>query len=127
MQRSKINVNNFRIDYHCLLLSNTHYTFHIKVLAIRHFKLKHLHFSLNQTLSKLKRLHFSFNQTLCLSKTHVSLLGLLITFVNNFQFNLVVMFVSFCKSIFSSKLNLNEGTHFIIKSFLNYLLNYYLN
>jgi len=78
-----------------LLLSNTHYTFYIKALAIRHSKLKHLHFSLNQTLSKLKRFHFSFNQTLCLSKTHVSLLGLLITFVNNFQFNLVVMFVSF--------------------------------
>ncbi len=35
---------------------------------------------------------FSFNYTLCLSN---SLLGPLITFVNNFDFNLVIMFVYF--------------------------------
>ncbi len=42
------------------------------------------------TLSKLKCLHLSFNKTLSLFS-----LGLLITFVNTFHFNLVVMFVYF--------------------------------
>ncbi len=47
---------------------------------------------------------------LCLYKTQASSLGLVITFVNNFQFYVSV----FCKLVYSNKLNLNEVTHFII-------------
>ncbi len=46
--------------------------------------------SLNQTLCLSC---FSFNQTLCLSKPQSSSLGSLITFINNYHFDLVVIFV----------------------------------
>ncbi len=78
--------NNSRIDYQYLFLSNTLYTFKIKSACAS---------LLIKTIFKLKCLHFCFNQALCLAKTQASLLGLLITFVNNFQFNLVVMCVYF--------------------------------
>ncbi len=45
---------------------------------------------------------------------------MLITFVNNLQFNLVVMFVFFVKK-FSDKLNLNEASHFVIHGIAEYL------
>jgi hypothetical protein len=75
--------NNSRIDYQYLFLSNTLYTFKIKSACA------------SLLIKTIFKLNFSFNQALCLAKTQASLLGLLITFVNNFQINLVVMSVYF--------------------------------
>jgi hypothetical protein len=49
-------------------------------------------------------------KTLCQSRPKLPLLGLLITFVKNFQFNFFNVCV-FCKSIFSNKLDLKQETH----------------
>jgi hypothetical protein len=46
--------------------------------------------------------------------TQASLLGFLITFVNNFQFNLAVMFMYFINQSAVKKLYLFEATCFII-------------
>ncbi len=56
-------------------------------------------------------------------QTQASLLGILITFVNTFHFNLVVMFVCFTFCIFINKLDLFKATnsfyHNIVSRFPN--------
>ncbi len=90
--------NDFRINYqyfpslkHSLLLLQ------IKMLALSLFRQCVGHWIKSTCASLLIK-------TLCLSKTQASLLGFLITFVDNSHFNLVVMFVHFVNQ--SSVVNL---------------------
>jgi hypothetical protein len=81
--------NNFRIDYRSSLLRNTlYFCLQNKVLALSLIRHPECHIIKSTSTSVLIR-------TLCLSKSKPSSLGLLITFMHNFQLNLVVMFEYF--------------------------------
>ncbi len=106
--------NNFRINYWYSLLRNILY-FHLwnKALALSLLRYPIFHLIKSACTSLLIKI-------LCLSKPKLPLLGLLITFVNNFQFNLVVMLTYSVNQ--SSVINLIKSKKLILDIMLSVMV-----